>query len=223
MAPDRRTGGVVSAGDIDLSWLDEENAGSLSPRPNGGASGQSSGRLAEPFDPIDPTTFDGRPIPDRQWIVGDWVPMKRVTGLYGLGGEGKTLLAQQLATACAIGKPWLGLRVRPCKSLLLFCEDDAEEMQRRQDAINRDYGCTFADLGAMCWLPRLGCDNVLMTFENGGLAHLTALFDELFRVATDHGAELIVVDTLANVFLGLVRKLPNRLLIERIGGLQPFW
>jgi RecA-family ATPase len=82
--------------------------------------------------------------------------MKRATGLYGLGGEGKTLLAQTLATGCAIGEPWLGLATRPCKSLLLFCEDDAEEMQRRQDAINRYIGCTFADLGAMRWLPRLG-------------------------------------------------------------------
>ena len=30
-------------------------------------------------------------------------------------------------------------------------------------------------------------------------------------------------DAACATYLGLVRKLPNRLLIERIGGLQPFW
>jgi RecA-family ATPase len=201
MATDRRTGRVMSSGDIDLAWLDDEDSGSLTPRRSGGASGLPSGRLAEPLDPIDPATFDGKPIPERQWLAQDWVPMRRVTGLYGLGGEGKTMLAQMLATACAIGGRWLGLPTRRCKSLLLFCEDDAEEMQRRQEAINHHYECDFADLGAIRWLPRLGHDNVLMTFE-AGRGRLTPLFDDLCRGAADHGAELIVVDTLADVFCG---------------------
>lgn len=108
---------------------------------------------------IDPTTLEGRPVPVRQWLVPDWVPMRRVTSIYGAGGEGKTSLAQQLATACAIenGK-FLGLPVRQCNSLLLFCEDDQDEMHIRQAAINAHYGCSFTDLGAMHWFPRLGDD-----------------------------------------------------------------
>jgi RecA-family ATPase len=177
-------------------WLDEEEPAPRSgPRPNG------PDPNIEPLNLIDPTTLAGMPIPERQWIVANWIPIKRATGLYGLGGEGKTLLAQMLATACAIGKPWLGLPTRRCKSLLDFCEDDAEEMQRRQEAINRHYECSFADLGSIRWLPRLGYENALMTFE-GGRGRLTPLFDKLHQTATDHGAQLIVADTLADVFSG---------------------
>jgi RecA-family ATPase len=58
--------------------------------------------------------------------------MSRATSLYGAGGEGKTLLAQMLATACAVGGNWLGLTVKRCRSLLIFCDDDQDEMHRRQ-------------------------------------------------------------------------------------------
>jgi hypothetical protein len=121
----------------------------------------------EPLTPIDPASLDGIPVPPRQWLVPDWVPMTRATSLYGGGGEGK-LLAQMLATACALdGAKWLGLPVRRCNSLLYFCEDDLDEMHRRQEDINQHYGCSFADLSAMRWLPRLGEDNALMILDGG--------------------------------------------------------
>jgi RecA-family ATPase len=91
--------------------------------------------------------------------------------------------------------------VRRCNSLLYFCEDDRDEMHRRQDEINHHYGCTFADLAAMRWLPRLGEDNVLMTFDNGR-AHRTPLFDQLLASSIEHNAGLVITDTLADVFSG---------------------
>jgi RecA-family ATPase len=165
---------------------------------NGHAGNDQSG---EPLTPIDPASLDGVPVPPRRWLVADWIPMARATSIYGAGGEGKTLLTQMLATCCAIGAKWLGLPVRRCNSLLLFCEDDTDEMHRRQEDINSHYGCTFADLGAMRWLPRLGEDNVLMTFDNGR-AHRSPLFDQLLASSMEHDAKLIVTDTLADVFSG---------------------
>jgi len=91
------------------------------------------------LEPINPATLAEMP-PPRQWLINDWVPMLRVTALYGAGGEGKTLLGQMLATSAAIAAPWLGLPVQRCKSLLLFCEDDQEEMHRRQADINAYLG-----------------------------------------------------------------------------------
>lgn len=105
-----------------------------------------------------------------------------------------------LATSCAIGAPWLGLPVRRCNSLLVFCEDDTDEMHRRQENINAVYKCRFADLGAMRWLPRLGDENALMTFD-GRPVH-TALFRQIQQEAKDSDAQLIVTDTLADVFIG---------------------
>jgi RecA-family ATPase len=157
----------------------------------------------EPIDPlsfVNPATLDGIPVPPRQWLVPEWIPLARVTGLYGAGGEGKTILAQMLATACAIEAQWLGLSARRCGSLLLFCEDDLDEMHRRQDDINRHFGCTFADISAVRWLPRLGADNALMIFD--GRPRLTPLFEQLLGAAKEHEAQLIVTDTLADVFSG---------------------
>ena len=164
---------------------------------NGGA---DNWHESDPLKPVNPATLDGAPVPPRRWLVPDWVPIGRVTALYGAGGEGKTILGQMLATACAVGALWFGQSVLRCNSLLLFCEDDLDEMHRRQDDINQHFGCTFADLAPMCWLPRLGSDNALMTFDRR--PRHTPLFAELSGTAKEHDARLIIVDTLADVFPG---------------------
>ena len=184
--------------DIDFLEEDVPPIGEGGPYQNGhDSAGDSPAALVA----IDPATLHGLPVPARQWLVPDWIPLRRATSIYGGGGEGKTLLAQQLATACALGQKWLGLPVRQCNSLLLFCEDDIDEMHRRQEDINAAYGCAFADLGAMRWLPRLGEDNCLMTFDAGRARH-TPLFDQLLGAAKEHGAGLVITDTLADVFSG---------------------
>jgi RecA-family ATPase len=151
---------------------------------------------------VNPRELQGLPAPERQWLVPDWVPMARVTGLYGAGGEGKTRLAQMLATASAIvGGQWLGLPVRTCNSLLVFWEDDQDEMHRRQAEVNDHFHCDFSDLSGIQWLPRLGHDNVMMTFADGWPVR-TSFFDEIAKAAKRHGAQLLIIDTLADVFVG---------------------
>jgi RecA-family ATPase len=164
-------------------------------------------QTAARFGGIDPRTFEGLPVPVREFIVTPWIPKRRATGLYGSGGAGKSTLMQMLCTSCALDPikfphaNWLELRVSHCRSVLLFAEDDVEEMHARQDEINRALGCTYNDLGAMLWLPRLGTDVTLMKFE-GGQAVRTPAFFELLRVIKAHRAELTVWDTLTDVFGG---------------------
>lgn len=177
----------------DAAWARQRPKPDRDDRPNG--------KVPDDLDPIDPSMFAGEPVPERQWLVADWIPMARVTAIYGAGGEGKTLLAQMLATACAIGAPWLDLPARRCHSLLLFCEDDADEMRRRQAAINEHFGCDFNALGAIRWLPRLGEDNALMRWSDGR-SMPTPLLDRIIATAKAHDAKLIVTDTLADVFAG---------------------
>jgi RecA-family ATPase len=150
---------------------------------------------------FDPRDLTGQPIPQREWIVRDWIPMRRATGIYAPPGTGKTLLMQLLCTAAAIRKPWLGLPVRPCESVLLYCEDDLDEMHERQDAINRFYDVTFDDLGSMRWLPRLGRDNAMMTFAKGH-GTTTPLFHNVLAEVKAFGAQLVIFDTLSDVFAG---------------------
>ena len=90
----------------------------------------------EPLQPVDPRSFRGQPIPEREWVVPGWVPCGVATGLYGPGGTGKSLLAMQLMTAAALGRPWLGVPIAPVRSIGFSCEDDENELLRRQAAIN---------------------------------------------------------------------------------------
>jgi RecA-family ATPase len=150
----------------------------------------------------DPTTLHGLVVPERQWIVQDWLPCGHVTLNYGDGGTGKTLLAQQLMTSCATGAPWCGLEVRQCRVFGLFAEDDPDELHRRQAAICDAYGISFDDLGNMRWRSGVGADNLLVTFDADGRAQPTELFDEIKTRAKDFGSELVVIDTAADTFGG---------------------
>jgi RecA-family ATPase len=151
---------------------------------------------------VDPRLLFGVPVRAREWVVQDWLPAKAVTLLYGDGGVGKTLLAQMLMTSTSVGVPWCGLRVEPCRSFALFCEDDEDELHRRQDAINIHFGLNFSDLEAMRWVSGVGADNVLIRFESDGAPTMTERFDDLVAQATAHGAKLVVVDTAADTFGG---------------------
>lgn len=162
-------------------------------------------RPTEPVAPLEfisPTRLMGKPIPPREWIVEDWLPVGVVTVLYGDGGTGKSLLGQQLMTCCATGQPWAGRTVTPCKSMALFCEDDADELHRRQDKVNSAMGITFDDLGAMAWKSGVGEDNTLATVSPDGRMIPTDRFTQLGAAAKAHGARLVEIDTAAATFAG---------------------
>jgi RecA-family ATPase len=110
----------------------------------------------------------------------------------------------QLLTATALGEPWLGMPVEPVRSLGMFCEDDMDELRRRQDAINRELhdGAGLDALGDMRWLPRPGEDNLLIVFARNGRGELTPAFEALREAALDFGAKLVSIDTVADTFGG---------------------
>ena len=89
-------------------------------------------------------TLQGQPVPSRRWLVEGMIPIRNVTMFGGDGGLGKSLLAQQLLTCVAIGKPWLGLPTQAGRALGVFCEDDCDELHIRQADINSHYGCDFS-------------------------------------------------------------------------------
>jgi RecA-family ATPase len=126
--------------DLDDFLTDEEWAARIN-EANGGddAPGNPQPDAEPPLRIVCPANLKGYP-PLREWNVDDWLPCGVVTGLYGEGGLGKSLLALQLQTSMATAKPWLGLAVMQAPSLGVYCEDDDNELWRRQDAICADYG-----------------------------------------------------------------------------------
>lgn len=123
--------------------------------------------------------------------------------LGGDGGVGKSLLSQMLLTAAAIGKPWLGFPIATVKCLGVFCEDDEDELHIRQAAINRHFNCEFGDLENLNLISRVGQDCLLMEFESFQ-SHGTPmpLYSQLLGRAKEFGAQLIVLDSLHDLFAG---------------------
>ncbi len=184
------------------------NYGAPTPDADGGSSSlrqHGAGKDDEPPEPLElirPVDQQDRAIPARRWIVPNWIPYGEVTGLYGHGGLGKTLLVQQLQTACAIGKPWIGQATEPVRSLAMYCEDDQDELSRRQRAFNDHYGCDFRDLGDAIWLARKGKDNLLIVFTSRGQGELTVLHKQFVEAALDLKVELAIVDGATDTFGG---------------------
>jgi RecA-family ATPase len=152
---------------------------------------------------IDPITFQGQDVPKREWMVDGLVPRRATTLLFGDGGTGKSLLAMQMLTAAALGKDFLGRQTAAVKSLGMFCEDGRDELHFRQDNINRFFEADFGDLDKLRWIPgqEIG-DTELMTFHEGARSTRTATYVKLFETIRDFGAQLIVLDSLHDLFAG---------------------
>lgn len=163
----------------------------------------SSGADVPHLTLIDPSTFEGQPIPPRLWHVPGLIPHGTVTKLSGAGGEGKTLLALQLAVSTVTGQPWIGKDVAKGRALYIGAEDDRDELQRRLADVVREYGVSFADLKDLRIAALAGLDAILAAPSGrGGIIAGTKLWQELEAAVGRFRPRLIVLDPLADLFAG---------------------
>jgi AAA domain len=151
---------------------------------------------------VDPSVWAGLPVPVRKWLVKDWIPKRKVTLFYGDGATGKTLLAMMLIVACATDKPFLGFQVQGLRAFALLAENDEDDTRITLEAVCKHYDASLGDLkGRVRIASRAGFDNILMAFDEGTGKH-TQLFEELLRQVTSFKADLILIETAADLFGG---------------------
>lgn len=143
--------------------------------------------------------LDGKPVPQRQWLVHDLVPMKTVTLFGGDGGTGKSLAALQLAVSAATGRAWLNEAVPKGRAIFLSAEDDDDELHFRLAAICRAMNLRLSDLSGLT-IRSLAGEDALLAVETKISLMATALFEEIEARAEDERPSLIVLDTLADMF-----------------------
>lgn len=149
------------------------------------------------------TDLAGTPVPERDWIVPGMVPVGAVTTLGGDGGTGKSLLALQLAVAMATGRRWLDRMPDAGNVLYISAEDERDELHRRLHDITQAEGLHLSDLERLS-IRSLAGESALLTVSDArnGLQSATPLYDEIVDHAGEIGANLVVLDTLADLYPG---------------------
>lgn len=142
------------------------------------------------------------PPPPREWVIPDWLPLCSVVALFSLGGLGKTLLAQQMATHVTAGLDIFGQHVMRGPVLGILCEDDNDELRRRQVKINAVM--KLDDTPADLFLEgRVGKTNTLLNFASQHFPSTTALLNLIDVECAEKKPVLLIIDNIAQVYGGL--------------------
>ena len=153
---------------------------------------------------IDPAAWDGAPIPLRVWALRELILCNSATYLTGPGSAGKSLAGQQAATCVALGLPFLSVETRQATALYLTCEDDADELHRRQEAICEALEVPLRALSGRLHLVSLVGElgNELCTFDASGRMETPPAWDRLRATVLSLSVGFIVLDNVAHLFAG---------------------
>lgn len=152
---------------------------------------------------LDFTALAGVRAPAKHWFRQGWLTTG-VGNLSAKGGDGKSTVVQHEATAGAIGRAYFAPECAPYRSLVINCEDDHDDMWRRQERICDHEQIDMASLaGKLHLVSRSGCENALMVETRKDRVLIrTPLFDELREQVNDLGIDVLWLDNAAHVFLG---------------------
>ncbi len=141
----------------------------------------------------------------KEFAIAPLAPAGEVTLCTGKGSAGKSLLAQQLATAAAIGNTALGcFTPSPMTAAYITCEDDAQELHWRQKHICDAMGIALETLAGKLHLASLRgqLGNELAVFAHDGTLKPTTTYERLRSLLRETGAAIVFLDNIAHLFAG---------------------
>lgn len=174
------------------------------------ANGEAKPEAEKPEDKWPPlirfTELDMETAPTRDWAIRDWVPKGSVTLLAGGSGTGKSLLVQAMGSSVYMKRTFLDMVPRKMRVLLWMCEDNYDELWRRQVAIARQELVTFDVFGDGYFVrPLDGVDVELAspgTYDNRQRLMPSTAYVRLREEVADLRADLVVLDTSARLYGG---------------------
>lgn len=153
---------------------------------------------------IDVSQWIGKTPPDRLFAWGDNIPLNYTTMLTGPGGVGKSLFEQMLCTCIALGLPFLGVETRQMNTLYVTCEDDAEELWRRQTSICSALKVPLKAVIGKLHLVSLCGENetALATFDDKEQIERTARWRQLVHTCIECNIHLYAFDNATDAMAG---------------------
>jgi RecA-family ATPase len=151
---------------------------------------------------VNAASLAGKPVPKRQWLVPDWIPMEQVTLLYGDGATGKSLKTLQLCAAGVTGTLWFGMTVKQGRYVFITAEDSEDELHRRMDDISRESGLPLEDMSNFDTASFADEDTIMAALNGDGKLVETDFYREVVAVVEETRPTLLVLDTLADIFGG---------------------
>lgn len=157
-----------------------------------------------PLALLSPADWQGTKAPEREWKVDGLVPNRQATLVTGAGAAGKSLMTQLLCTCSGMGLDFLGVAVARCPTLYITCEDDPDELHRRQQAICEGLGLPLsATRGHVHLLSLYGeLGNELCAFDDKRTLLVAPRFREIVETAKMLGIRLIVLDNTSHFYTG---------------------
>ena len=148
--------------------------------------------------------LDTNPPPPRRWVIDQWLPRGTVTALFGGGGIGKSLLIQQAATCIANGIGIFGSTATRGPVLAYLCEDDNNEVRRRQRDILAYLGRSPSySADGLLVAGRAGCENVMLTFSADRLPVPGPFLATIERECERVRPSALMLDNIAQLFGGI--------------------
>lgn len=140
----------------------------------------------------------------KSFAIERFAPLAEVTLFTGAGSSGKSLLAQQIATAAASGQNCLGMRILAGPSIYLTCEDDVDQLHWRQHHICQAMHLDMASLSGKLHMVSLrgALDNPITTVSEDGEIKLSASYRRLYAMIEKTSAKLVFLDNVAHLFVG---------------------
>jgi RecA-family ATPase len=153
---------------------------------------------------IHPADWSGQAAPERRWVVEGFVPHGHAVLLTGAGAAGKSLLSQLLSTCIGMGAPFLGMPVAESRALYITCEDDTDELHRRQEAICEGLGVSLEQTRDRVFLLSLYGElgNELCTFDDKRTLHAADRYRQIRAVAIALDIRFIVLDNTSHFYTG---------------------
>ena len=153
--------------------------------------------------PLDWSALTGQTPPEREWAIPHWLGLGHVTLISGGGGTGKTGLAQAAGSCIALRREYLDW-IPAARSVLVWaCEDDDNELWRRQLAIAEWLNVPLSEFDGKLHLISYDGEDV----ELAGLLDQRRLIESPMMATLrdqigDYKAEVVFLDNIGRLYGG---------------------